>query len=71
MDSFIEMKAVDMKVSEFDKKLLKEFYKGALVGMVCSWLEGDMKQDPEAAIKRLGVLLEGAVATSLKISENK
>ena len=71
MDSFIEMKAVGMKVSEFDKKLLKEFYKGALVGMVCSWLEGDMKQDPEAAINRLGILLEGAVVTSLKISENK
>ena len=39
--------------------------------MVCSWLEGDMKQDPEAAINRLGILLEGAVVTSLKISENK
>ena len=69
MDSFIEDEAKGRNISETDKTLLKEFYKGALVGMVCDWLETGMKEDPEEAVRRLGVLLDGAISSALDVSE--
>ena len=43
----------------------------ALVGIICKWLENGMDKDPDIVIRRLGRLVEGAVITSLKISEEE
>ena len=48
-----------------------DFYMSALVGIICKWLENGMGKDPDIVIRRLGRLVEGAVITSLKISEEE
>ncbi len=68
MKRFIDHAAEGKKIKELDKTLLIEFYKSALVGMVCTWLERGMEDNPEEKIRRLGRLLDGAIAEALRIS---
>ena len=70
-DSFVSAKAVGIDADKSDIELIKEFYMSALVGVICKWLENGMDKDPDIVIRRLGRLVEGAVITSLKISEEE
>lgn len=70
-DSFVSAKAVGIDADKSDIELIKEFYMSALVGIICKWLENGMDKDPDIVIRRLGRLVEGAVITSLKISEEE
>ena len=70
-DSFVSAKAVGIDADKFDIELIKGFYMNALVGIICKWLENGMDRDPNTVIRRLGRLIEGAVITSLKISEEE
>lgn len=70
-DSFVSAKAVGIDADKFDIELIKGFYMSALVGIICKWLENGMDRDPNTVIRRLGRLIEGAVITSLKISEEE
>ena len=71
MDNFVSSKASDIDADAFDIELIKEFYRGAIVSIVCRWLETGMSQDPEKVIRRLGRLVESAVVSSLKASEEE
>lgn len=71
MDSFVSAKAVGIDADKLDIELIKDFYMSALVGIICKWLENGMDRDPDTVIRRLGRLVEGAVITSLKISEEE
>lgn len=55
-----------LEVSEGDIRLVSDFYKYALVGMVLDWLNGNMQKDADEAIRRLGVLLEGNIRSTLE-----
>ena len=53
---------------EEDKRLICEFYKNALVGLVKTWLDSGMKYDPEQIIRRTGMLFDGNIKVSLERS---
>ena len=48
-----------MTVREEDKRFIADFYKFAFVGLMLNWIQGDMKEDPEAIVTRLSVLIDG------------
>ena len=70
-DNFVSAKAVGIDADKSDIELIKDFYMSALVGIICKWLENGMDKDPDIVIRRLGRLVEGAVITSFKISEEE
>lgn len=61
MQRYAETVSGSYRVKEEDKKLIADFYKSALVGMILDWLNGGMKYDPEQMIRRLGIMLKGNV----------
>lgn len=60
----------NITVQASDQELIINFYKCALVGLVLDWISNGMKDDPEVLIRRLGMLIEGNMLTSLKRSCN-
>lgn len=68
VSGFVRRRAVGTGASEEDIELITEFYKGALTGMVFTWLEKGMIGEPEVIIRRLGKLMDGAIKRSLEIS---
>lgn len=71
MLSFVEQAAEGLKVSYTDVKILANFYKHAMVGLILEWLKNGMREDPEFVINRLGCLLEGNMKTALNNSLGK
>lgn len=61
MEHFVEKAAEGYDVLEEDKKLMAAFYRSALTGMILDWLGSGMKYEPEAVIRRLGVMLDGNI----------
>ena len=69
---FVEQQAEGLAVKEEDKKLLIEFYRAALTGMILDWLEAGMKYDAKEVIRRLGKMMEGEITTVLRrVSETE
>lgn len=66
MLAYVRKQADGMRVGEEDIKIIVDFYKCALVGIVIEWLDGDMKQEPEVFIRRIGYLQEGGIARMLE-----
>ena len=54
----VEERSAGMTVREEDKRFIADFYKYAFVGLMLNWIQGDMKEDPEAIIARLILFLE-------------
>ena len=61
----VEERSAGMTLKEEDKRFIADFYKYAFVGMMLNWIQGDMKEDPEAIIARLSVLIEGDITRCL------
>ena len=61
----VEERSAGMTVKEEDKRFIADFYKYAFVGMMLNWIQGDMRDDPEAIIARLSVLIEGDITRCL------
>ena len=61
----VEERSAGMTVKEEDKRFIADFYKFAFVGLMLNWIQGDMKEDPEAIIARLSVLIEGDITRCL------
>lgn len=68
---YVNQQARGMNVSERDKELIILFYKHAVVGIVLEWLQRRMKDEPEAAIRRLCDLMYDSVKNALKNAETK
>lgn len=66
MRRYVETTAADIQSSEEDRKLIENFYKSALVGMILDWLNSGMKYDPEPLIRRLGIMLRGNIRIALE-----
>ena len=49
-----------------DKKLIEDFYRSALVGLILDWLGSGMKYDPLQYIKRVGSMLRGNIELVLE-----
>ncbi len=57
--------AAHKKVFPADQKMIIDFYKFALVGMILDWLNTGMKKEPETLIRRMGEILKGNIELSL------
>lgn len=55
-----------MTVSEADQKFIADFYEYAFLGIVQSWIEGDMKEDPEKLVSRTSTLVHGNISRALE-----
>ena len=61
----VEERSAGMTVKEEDKRFIADFYKFAFVGLMLNWIQGDMKEDPEAIVARLSILIEGDITRCL------
>lgn len=61
----VEEQAKDMNVREEDKCFIADVYKYAFVGLMLDWIKGDMKQDPEKLVERLGLVIHGGIRAAL------
>ena len=68
MFGYIKKISKGIPAKEEDKRLICEFYKNALVGLVKTWLDSGMKYDPEQIIRRTGMLFDGNIKVSLERS---
>ena len=57
--------AAHKKVFPEDQKMVVDFYKFALVGMILDWLNTGMKKDPEELIRRVGEIFHGNIEAAL------
>lgn len=71
MKRYIDAVSEGINASKEDKRLIGDFYKCALEGIVKKWLEEGMKDDPEDAIRRLGKLFNGNIKQSLERSASE
>ena len=53
--------AAHKKIFPEDQKMVVDFYKFALVGMILDWLNTGMKKDPEGLIRRVGEIFHGNI----------
>ena len=68
VDSVCEAKVIRAKAE--DKRLVTDFYRAALVGLLDKWVQEGMQASPSAVIFRIGRLFDGNIERSLKISES-
>ena len=61
----VEEEAVDVPIREEDKKFIIDFYKYAFVGFMIDWIKKGMKEQPEAFIEKLSVLIKGDIKRAL------
>lgn len=66
LTAFVEQEAAGLPDRPLDRKILVDFYRHALTGIVTDWLQGNMQDNLSANIQRLGVLLEGNIRASLE-----
>lgn len=62
----VEEKAEGLNVKDEDKKFIADFYKFAFVGLMLDWIRGDMKENPQSIIDRLGSLMHGNITKALE-----
>lgn len=68
VDSVCEAKGIRAKAE--DKRLVTDFYRAALVGLLDKWVQEGMQASPSAVIFRIGRSFDGNIERSLKISES-
>lgn len=61
----VEEKSAGMAVSEQDKQFIASFYEYAFVGIMLEWINGNMKEDPDAIVERVSRLIHGNVVRAL------
>lgn len=61
----LEEQSVGMHVYESDKDYIARFYQYGFVGMLTSWLENGMMEEPAQIIKQLGILVHGDLKDAL------
>lgn len=61
----VEEKSAEMTVSEQDKQFIASFYEYAFVGIMLEWINGNMKEDPDAIVERVSRLIHGNVVRAL------
>lgn len=61
----VEALSKDLYTAEWDRRFLAHFYTYALVGLFREWVEDGLPDDPEAMIRRIGILLDGNIRSAL------
>lgn len=68
MIRYVEKLSEGISASLGDRKLIASFYQCALTEMVLHWIASGMKEDPDAMVRRIGLLFDGNIELSLKRS---
>lgn len=66
LTDYVQMVAEGLPDRPEDRRIVVNFYKHALAGVVTDWLQGGMKEDLAAAIRRIGVLMDGNIRRALE-----
>ena len=61
----INEEAAGMIVRDEDKSFIAQVYSYVFVGLMLDWVRDDMREDPEALVGRLALVLKGAVSQAL------
>ncbi len=61
----LEEQSIGMHVYDSDKDYIARFYQFGFVGMLISWLDTGMMEDPEVLIKQLAILARGDLKDTL------
>lgn len=59
VDAYVKNVLADYEISDFDRKVITEFYKCALFGKILDWQRGGMKSDIKKEFSRLCELKKG------------
>ena len=62
----VEEKAAGLQVREENKVFIADFYKYAFVGLMLDWIRKGMKEDPNAIMRDLSLLLQGNMRAALE-----
>lgn len=62
----MEEKANGMTVREEDKDFIAKVYSYIFVGIMLDWIGDNMKDDPEALVKKLALVIHGDVSSALE-----
>ena len=62
----VEEKANGMTVREEDKDFIAKVYSYIFVGIMLDWIGDNMKDDPEALVKKLALVIHGDVSSALE-----
>ena len=66
LEGVVEEQAQGMSVRGEDKAFIATVYKYAFVGLMLDWIKRDMKDDPQALVDRLELVIHGSVRTALE-----
>ena len=61
----INEETAGMTVRDEDKSFIAQVYSYVFVGLMLDWIRDDMREDPEALVGRLALVLKGAVSQAL------
>lgn len=72
MSKYVENECRSKKIvaKERDKRIVIDFYRAALVGLLDKWMQEGMTESPNEMIFRIGKLFDGNIERSLRISEH-
>lgn len=62
----INEEAAGLTVREEDKAFIAQVYSYMFVGLMLDWIRDDMREDPEALVNRLALVLRGTVSQALE-----
>lgn len=62
----VEEKSAGADIAEEDKLFIAEFYKYGFVGIMLDWIDRGMKEDYNAVVERMSVMLHGNVSHSIR-----
>ena len=65
LPEFVGAKSQGLDVSPRDMRIICDFYKYALAGIVFQWIRGGMQEELTEVIRRIGVLFEGNIRSAL------
>ena len=61
----INEEAAGMTVRDEDKSFIAQVYSYVFVGLMLDWVCDDMREDPEALVGRLALVLKGTVSQAI------
>lgn len=71
LKNIVDKIAVDMQVSETNKKFIVDFYTPAFIAIVIKWMEEGMKENPVDIVKNTADLMDGNVKKALEKYERR
>ena len=65
LEGVVEEQARGMSVRDEDKAFIAQVYSYMFVGLMLDWIRDDMREEPEALVNRLALVLKGTVSQAL------